>query len=52
MIINYNIFQIFLERELTISLPSMKHLIQQHGVKYNGLSLVDLVRFALKDKQL
>jgi len=52
MIVNYNIFQIFLEGELLIGLSSMKQFIQQHGMKYSGLSSVDLMRFIVKDKRL
>jgi hypothetical protein len=45
MIINYNTFQILLEGELLIGLPSMKLLIQwQHGMKYSGLSSIDLMK--------
>jgi hypothetical protein len=52
-IINYNTFQFFLEGELLIGLPSMKLLIQQqHGLKYSGFSLIDLMKFALKDNWL
>jgi hypothetical protein len=36
-----------------IGLPSMKLLIQlRHGMKYNGLLLIDLVRFIAKEKWL
>jgi hypothetical protein len=51
MITNSNTFQIFLEGELLIDLPNMRRVIQQqHGVKYNVFSIVNLVKFAMKDK--
>jgi hypothetical protein len=51
MITNFNIFPILLKGKLLIGFPCMKQLIQQqHGMKYNGFSSIDLVRFVAKDK--
>jgi len=46
-------FKILVEGELLINLLGMRQFIQQrHGMKYNVLLSINLVRFIVKDKQL